>query len=58
MSRGIIGTISREDSNVRVGNIPMLLGAVDGKHIQIKHPPRSGSQFFNCKRFINGNRRL
>jgi len=32
-------------------NIPSCIGAVDGKHIRIRKPKESGSQFFNYKNF-------
>ena len=31
-------------------NFPPCLGAIDGKHIVIQAPPRSGTTFFNCKK--------
>jgi hypothetical protein len=33
-------------------NFPNCIGAVDGKHIRIRKPYESGSQFFNDKNFF------
>lgn len=31
-------------------NIPNTEGALDGKHVSIQCPNRTGSEFFNCKK--------
>ena len=33
-------------------NIPHTLGAIDGEHIACKCPPRSGSTYFNYKKYL------
>lgn len=34
-------------------NFPNCLGALDGKHIRNSKPPRSGSAFFNYKKYYS-----
>ena len=34
-------------------NLPNCIGAIDGKHVSIKCPPRGGSVFYNYKHFYS-----
>ena len=47
LSKGYLETIASDSE--KNANFPHCIGAVDGKHVRINCPIRSGSMFFNYK---------
>ncbi|KAK0394078.1 hypothetical protein QR680_000557 [Steinernema hermaphroditum] len=47
------GWLELSEAFEREWNFPLVLGAIDGKHIRIQKPSRSGSLFFNYKHFFS-----
>ncbi|XP_044151430.1 protein ALP1-like [Bufo gargarizans] len=45
--------ISIADKFYEVTQFPNCIGAVDGKHVRLLKPPRSGSSFFNYKKYFS-----
>lgn len=41
------------DRYLELWNIPNCIGAIDGKHFKIKCPPKSGSAFYNYKKYFS-----
>ncbi|XP_075202990.1 uncharacterized protein LOC142305511 [Anomaloglossus baeobatrachus] len=41
------------DDFFQIANFPHCIGTIDGKHIRIQQPPRSGSNFFNYKKYFS-----
>lgn len=43
--------MSIADAFDKMWNFPNCLGAIDGKHIRMQCPPKSGSEYYNYKKF-------
>jgi hypothetical protein len=47
--------LSNADEMLQKWDLPLCLGAMDGKHVRVMKPPNSGSTFFNYKNYFSVN---